>query len=120
MNKTEYADQINWEGTATRIINTYELPHYEIGEKIDPGLSWTDGGEFQIETDGGYTTLFEIKGNVKGHEVDYQNEQECEDLSCEGCESEKEILINSMFEVVEFYEYDEETQYATVILKKIK
>ncbi|MBN1079231.1 hypothetical protein DVV88_16365 [Clostridium botulinum] len=32
--------------------------------------------------------------NAKGHEVDYENEEECEILDAEGCENECEVLIH--------------------------
>ena len=117
MNRQEYAKQINWNGTATRIIRTNELPNYEIGEKINAGLCWTDGGEFKIESDGEYNIIFKITESVDGHQVDYENEQECYDLDCEDCELESEILIDREFEIVDIWNYDEETGFMEVYLK---
>jgi hypothetical protein len=109
MTREEYAKQINWNGTASRIIEVNELPVYLVGEKIKPGLCWTDGGEFKIETNGEYQILFIIKDDVDGHAVDYDDEDECEDLGCEDCYYEKEILIDQEFIISKIYDYDEET-----------
>lgn len=118
-NKTieDYANEINWKGVATREIQIDELPAYEIGETVNPGLSWSDGGQFRVENEGEYSVIFEIVESVEGHKVNYTNKQECYDLSCEFCEDEKEILINKDFIVTDFWEYDEEVQEARVFLK---
>jgi len=117
MTREEYSNQINWKGTATREIQIDELPKYEIGQVINPGLSWTDGGMFNVETFGKYSVIFVIDENVEGHQIDYDNEQECEDLGCEDCWAEEEILINKDFIVTDFWEYDEETKFSKVFLK---
>ena len=119
MTKKDYANKINWNGTATREIQVNELPQYEIGQIINPGLSWSDGGEFRVETLGEYSVIFEIVENVDGHSVEYDNQEECDDLGCEDCENEKEILINKDFEIVDFWEYDEETKFAKVFVKAV-
>ena len=118
MTRNEYAKLINWKGTATREIKTNELPHFEIGQKINPGLCWTDGGEFRVETSGQYSVIFDMVEEVEGHKVDYSNEQECEDLGCEDCYGEKEIIIDRSFEVVDFWQYDEETGFARVFIRE--
>ena len=120
MNREEYSKNINWNGTATREIQINDLPEYEVGEKINPGLCWTDGGEFTVETSGEFSVIFQIIENVDGHEVNYENEQECEDLGCEDCSREKEILINKEFEIVDFDAYDEEVKFAKVYLREVK
>ena len=117
MNRIDYARDINWKGTASRIIAVNELPNYKIGEKINAGLSWTDGGEFTVETKGDYQILFVIKQDVEGHKVDYDNGIECNDIGATDCEYEKEILINKELEIVEIYNYDEEVGYMEVHLK---
>lgn len=119
MERKDYAKQINWNGTASRMINLNYLPEYAVGQILNPGLCWTDGGEFKVETRGEYVVIFEITEPVDGHAVDYENEEECYDLGCEGCEYEKEIIIDRDFEVVKFWEYDEEVGYAKVFLKAI-
>lgn len=117
MERKDYAKLINWNGTATRMISLDEKPVYEIGEKINAGLCWTDEGEFTIESENKYDVLFVITENVDGHKVDYENEEECFDLGCEDCEHEKEILIDKELEVVDFWEYDEEVGLAKVFLR---
>ena len=117
MNREDYAKKINWKGTATRMISLNEIPKFEKGEKINPGLCWTDGGVFHIESQGEYDVLFAITEEVEGHKVDYDNEEECEDLGCEDCWAEEEIIIDRVFEVVDFWEYDSETGFAKVFLK---
>ena len=119
MKREDYAKLINWTGTATREIQTNELPSYKIGQILNPGLCWTDGGEFKVETTGKFSTIFVITEKVEGHEIDYNNEEECEDLGCVDCWSEKEILINRNFEIVDFWEYDEETGFAKVFIKAV-
>lgn len=57
---------------------------------------------------------------MEGHQVDYENEQECEDLGCQDCENEKEVLINKDFIVTDFWPYDDEVKFAQVFLKEIK
>ena len=117
MNREDYAKKINWKGTATREIKTNTVPCYEVGEKVTAGLCWTDGGEFRTETSGKYSVVFVIIETVEGHQVDYNNKQECADLGCEDCCAEKEIIIDTNFEVVEFWKWDEETGFAKVFLK---
>ncbi|MDP4267038.1 MAG: hypothetical protein Q8880_06355 [Bacteroidota bacterium] len=119
MNRQDYAKIINWNGTATREIQVNEIPDYQIGSKINPGLCWTDGGEFTVETKGKYSVIF-ITEKVDGHEVDYENEQECDDIGCTDCYYEKEILIDKTFEVVDFWSYDEETKFAKVFVKEVR
>ena len=120
MKREDYAKQINWRGTATREIKVNEVPYYEVGQIINPGLCWTDGGEFRVETNGKYSVIFEIEESVEGHAVDYENEQECDDLGCEDCWGEKEILINKNFVVTDFWNWDEESRFAKVFLKVAK
>lgn len=118
MKREDYAKKVNWKGTATREIKVNEFPNYEIGQVINPGLCWTDGGEFRAETNGKYSVIFVIESEVEGHQVDYENEQECEDLVCGDCWEEKEIIINRDFVVTDFWGWDEETQFAKVFLKQ--
>lgn len=118
MTRKDYSEIINWEVTATREIQVNELPDYEVGSILNPGLCWTDGGEFKVETTGKFSVIFVITEKVDGHQIDYENEEECYDLGCEDCEWEEEILINKNFEIVDFWEYDEETKFAKVFLKE--
>lgn len=120
MNRSEYAKIINWNGTATREIQIDEVPKYEVGQIINPGLCWTDAGEFNVETLGKYSVIFVITESVEGHKVDYDNVEECEELGCEDCWKEEEILINKNFEVVDFWKYDNEVRFAKVFLKPVE
>lgn len=63
---------INWNGTATREILINEIPEYEIGQIINPGLSWSDGVEFRVENSGDYSVIFEIIEPVDGDAVRLQ------------------------------------------------
>ncbi len=119
MDRKDYAKIINWEGTATREIQLNYEPEYKIGQIINPGLCWTDGGEFRVETEKEYPVVFEIIEPVKGHAVDYENEDECFDLGCEDCSREKEILIDKDFAIVKFDKFDEEIGFARVYLKEM-
>jgi hypothetical protein len=119
MKREDYAKQINWKGTATREIRINEVPDYKVGQIINPGLCWTDGGEFRVETNGQYSVIFVIESEVEGHKVDYENEQECEDIGAKDCLKEKEILINKDFVVTDFWPWDEETQFAKVFLREV-
>ena len=119
MLRQEDAKKINWNGTAMRLIKTNEFPRYTIGQIVNPGLCWSDGGEFRVETSGKYNTIFKIIENVDGHQVDYENEEECFNLGCEDCNNEKEILIDRNFEVVDFWEWNEETKHAECFIKAI-
>ena len=122
MNKEQIAKDINYKGEATRLIRTFERLEFEVGEIIDEvGMSWTNGGEFNVENDYKYYFLFKCE-EVEGHAVDYTNEEECYELSCEDCEAEKEILVSNetKFEVVEVnYDFDE-TMISEVILKVVR
>jgi hypothetical protein len=117
MSREKYAQNINWKGSATRAIRMEDVPDFKIGEIINPGLSWTDGGVFECENVEGYLVIFECE-NVEGYKVNYDNEKECCDLSCSDCDQENEILVNSNFKVIDFWEYDE-TGFARVFLQQL-
>jgi hypothetical protein len=121
MLRSDFAKIINWNGTATRLINLEYDPKYKIGDIINPGLCWTDGGQFTCESKyGKYDVLFIITENVDGHLVNYDDEYECDALGCNDCEHEKEILINKDFEITKIYNWDEEEQTITVFLRENK
>ena len=117
MERLVYSNIKNWKGTATRLMAFDEEQEFFLGEKRNFGLSWTDGGEFTPEIYGKYQYVIIITEEVEGHKVDYDNEEECEDLSCEGCSKEKEILINRDFEIIEVQNFDEETGFGKVYVK---
>lgn len=98
MTKNEIANQITETVTGiTRAIDTDYLLGYKQGDIItlENAESWTDGGHFSIENDKEYGYLFTIINEVPVHRVDYDNEEECSALGCEGCEGEQEVLIAS-------------------------
>lgn len=118
--RKDYAKAINWKGIASREIQVDDLPEYEIGQILNPGLCWTDGGEFKAENKREYCVIFEIVEPVEGHAIDYDDEDECYSLGCEDCCREKEILIDRDFEVVDFWGYDKETGTARVFVKPVE
>ena len=117
MTRNEYANIKNWKGTATRLMAFNEEQTFVIGDVENFGLSWTDGGEFTPETYGKYQYVIEIIEDTEGHKVDYDNEEECEELSCEDCGKEKEILINKDFTIVKVYDFDEEIGFGRILVK---
>ena len=119
MERVDYAKIINWNGTASRMINVNEIEDYQVGQIINPGMCWTDGGEFKVETTGDFAIIFKLIEDTEGHQVDYDNEEECDELGCEDCFGEKEIIIDKEFKISEIYEYDEEVGYMEILLVNI-
>jgi len=115
--REEYTEIKNWKGTATRLLAFQEKENFKVGKKQNFGLSWTDGGEFTPETSGKYQYVVILEEETEGHEVDYDDETECEALGCQDCEKEKEILIDREFEIGKVIEYDEETGFGEVWVK---
>lgn len=117
MTKQEIINNKNWKGTASREIQMSYIPEYKIGDMVNPGTSWTDGGEFRVEASNDYSIIFRIEENTEGHKVNYNNKKECEVLSCEDCSNEKEILIDKAFKIIDIDNYDEEMGFMTVYIK---
>ena len=96
MTKNEIANQINNNiSDITRQIQTsYELD-YSVNEIIttEEAESWTDGGEFKVENEAEYTYIFRAINKVPVHVVDYDNEEETEEIGATDCEYEKEVLV---------------------------
>jgi len=94
-NKLELAKDINYFGDVYRTILVDEKLNFKIGQIVDNlGLSWcTKYGIFNVENERKYKYFFRCEKSVKGHEVDYENEEECEILGAEGCENECEVLV---------------------------
>ena len=97
MNKSEIAQDINFEGQVGRSIAVDEKLNLEVGQEykfFHEVESWGNRwSEFHIEN---YNTIeyhFSCK-SAKGHEVDYENEEEVEALNAENCENECEVLIH--------------------------
>ncbi|MBC1491379.1 hypothetical protein HCI99_06025 [Listeria booriae] len=79
----------------SRLIETNYTLDYEEGDiiTIENAESWTDGGQFTVESTQEYTYCFTIENSVPCHVVDYTNEEETDVLSAVDCEHEKEVLI---------------------------
>ena len=95
--KSEIAKQINFEGKIYRTINVDDKLNLKEGQIYDNRgrvESWcNEYGTFNPEINGEYQYFFRCDVPVKGHEVDYENEEECEVLCAVGCEDECEVLI---------------------------
>ena len=105
MTKNEIANQINNNiSDITRQIQVNYLLDISVDDIIstEKAESWTDGGEFKVETLGEYTYIFRAINEVPAHVVDYDNEDETYELGAEDCEYEKEVLVpaNVKFRVV--------------------
>ena len=102
----------------SRQIQVDEELVYQVGDIItlDDATSWTDGGEFKVETPGEFTYVFWINNDVNVHQVDYENEEECEILGCEDCHEEQEVLIEAgrQLRITKIIESDEEVPYTTI------
>lgn len=125
--KMDYAKNINFKGKIGRAIEVdykLELEEGDIYDNLGKVESWSQqDGEFNSEWNREYRYIFTVNSGVEGHAVDYNNEEECEVLGCEGCEKEKEVLIlpSKKFRIVSGpSEVDfEETGFYTVELELI-
>ena len=105
MTKNEIANQTNAniKNIHRQISTNYKLELKEddiiIVEKAE---SWSNDGYFNIETEREYEYCFICINECPVHVVDYENEEECEVLSCEDCEAEKEVLVakNTKFRII--------------------
>lgn len=96
MNKNEIANQKNLKiKGVSRQIMTDQLIDFEEDQiiEVEKAESWTDGGEFKVETEREITYIFFIDNEIEVHQVDYDNEEECEILDCQDCYKEKEVLV---------------------------
>ena len=105
MTKNEIANQINnsIEDITRQIQTPYELD-YSVNEIIttEKAESWTDGGEFKVEDPQEFTYIIRCINKCDVHVVDYDNEDETDELGAEDCEYEKEVLVpkGTKFKVV--------------------
>lgn len=60
---------------------------------LEKAESWSDNGEFTVETEREYEYCFVCLNECPVHVVDYENEEETEILGATDCESEKEVLV---------------------------
>ncbi len=119
MTKNEIALNRNFNtNRISRQIQVDEELVYQVGDIItlDDATSWTDGGEFKVETPGEFTYVFWINNDVNVHQVDYENEEECKVLGCEDCYEEKEILLeaNVQLRIVNIIKSDDEVPFTTI------
>lgn len=108
----------------SRIVSIDEdiLNDYEVGAIISsPGLSWTDGGEFEVAPLFGYVEcVYRIVNSVECHKVDYSDQEELYDISAQDCECEKEYLVNhNKFQVLSVMRADEEVNFWTIEIEAI-
>ena len=109
----EEAKIVNWKGKATRVISSDQKPVYKVGQKINPGLHWSENGKFSdYDKDLEYISIFKIIEDVKGRKIDYKNDFDGKmGLFC----CEKEVLINSTFNI---FKIEELTDTITLVLLK--
>ena len=106
MTKESLANQVNatLKGIGRTIALNY-LEDYKVGDTItvEKAESWTNGGTFTVETGRKYEYFFICENEVNVHEVDYDNEEECEILDCQDCWDEKEVLVpaGTRFKIIE-------------------
>ena len=97
--RLEIAKEINYKGKALRTIRVNEKLDIKVGDEYKfykEVESWQGENSyynFEPLADGLEYT-FEIE-EIEGHEGDYENEEECEVLGAEDCESEGEVLITN-------------------------
>ena len=96
MTKNEIADVINGslKGISRQISTNYklELKKDEI-IVLEKAESWSNNGEFTVETEREYEYCFVCLNECPVHVVDYENEEETEILGATDCEAEKEVLV---------------------------
>lgn len=96
MTKNEIANQTNAKikNICRQISTDYKL---ELNEDdiivLEKAESWSDGGEFAVETAREYEYCFMCLNECPVHVVDYENEEECHILGATDCEAEKEVLV---------------------------
>lgn len=78
-----------------RQISVNNFLDLEVGQilTVENAESWSNGGEFKIETIKDIDYVFLANNVVPVHEVDYDNEDECYELGSEDCEYEREVLV---------------------------
>ncbi len=105
MTKNELAKNINAEIIdISRTITSDYLLDFTVDEIIttEKAESWTDGGEFKVENPQEFTYIIRCINKCAVHVVDYDNEDETDELGAEDCEYEKEVLIpaNTKFKII--------------------
>lgn len=97
-----YKDQLAKEITANlkgigRQISVDYFLDLAVGQVIttENAESWSDHGEFKIETVKDIDYVFICTNACPVHEVDYEDEEECYELSADDCECEREVLVQA-------------------------
>jgi hypothetical protein len=127
MKKNEIAEKINDNiQDISRMIKVDYLLEIEIDSvfETEKAESWTDGGEFKVENDAEYTYVFRAVNAVPVHVVDYDNEEETDELGATDCEYEREVLVpaGTKFKILSAGTLAdmEEMGYITVYVEYIK
>lgn len=131
MTKLELSNQINHIAkTIIRTIHVDEKLNLNIGDIYDNrgnAESWQDeyaDSNFSVERPDMYEYTFICRGEIQVFKVDYEDEEICETLNCEGCESESEVLINpnAKFRIIDVATDDDykEMGYYEITLELIK
>ncbi len=122
MTKNEIAKNTN--KTIKGIARTIALDHkfeYEIGQILtaENAESWTNGGQFYVETEREYEYVFICENEVEVHEVNYSLYDEAETEEDE----EKEVLVpvGTRFEITDVASDSdyEEMGYYEIKVKRI-
>ena len=100
--KIDISKEINYEGYATRVIAVDEKLDIKAGDEykfFKKAESWQYPDQWaksfmpELGTDDRYVYVFTCD-KLKGHKVDYDNEEECEILDCVDMEDECELVVN--------------------------
>ena len=97
--RLEIAKEINYEGSACRTISVESKLDIKVGDEYKfykEVESWQgEKSYYSFEpVEYGIEYTFQID-KIKGHEVDYDNEEECEVLGAMECMDEGEVLITN-------------------------
>jgi hypothetical protein len=98
MTKNDIANKINYKADLTRIIVLNYKGAFKVGNVYDnrgKAESWmcSDSTEdFDPELENSVEYVLYVN-NIDCHKVDYDNDEECDVLDANGCESEGECLL---------------------------
>lgn len=86
--------------------------------------SWTVDGEYNSADDFRNTNTVDVNlvcENVPCHLVDYEDEEECSALGCDGCEAEDEAIVAADTKMIidDVADYREEGQNFIVVYLKV-
>ena len=98
MTKNEIANKINYKADRARIIMLNYKNAFKVGDIYDnrgKAESWMGPGsteDFDPELENSVEYVLRID-DIECHKVDYDNDEECDVLDADGCESEGECLL---------------------------